>query len=131
LYGLFFCDRFKLISINLQKKSRRQHTTNGGEKNRKQKFSGQNSKQNVCKPSFIRTIPSTPEFHRVMHLDARGFLPPIGNWNFHSSPCPEGCYSIVALSINFLIFIVNQIVKFIAKYRDLIRNDCVENCLCV
>ena len=129
LYWLFFCDRFKLISIILQKKSRRHiNTTNGGERKPENVcFRGKIANKLVCKPSFIRTIPSTPEFHRVMHLRCAWVIPPIGNRNSRSSPCPEGYYSIVAFSINFLILLVNQIVKFIANLSDLIGSNCVKH----
>src|SRR5512133_2626277 len=38
--------------------------------------------------SFIRTLPSTPELHRIMRFRARGLSPPIENWNSRSSLCP-------------------------------------------
>jgi hypothetical protein len=48
----------------------------------------------VFHSSFIRTLPSTPELHRIMRFCARGLSPPIENWNSRSSLCPEEYFSI-------------------------------------
>jgi hypothetical protein len=51
-------------------------------------------------PSFIRTLPSAPEFHRIMRLTmpgARGLYRRSGIWQAIaacSAPCPEGDYSV-------------------------------------
>lgn len=64
-----------------------------------------------------------------MHLGCAWVIPPIGNWKLTSSPCPEGYYSTVDLSINTPANYVNWIVNFIAESDDLISADRIEDSL--
>ena len=60
--------------------------------------------------SFIRTVPSVPEFHRISFRSRT--LPPIGNW---LSPHPAPKYSVYLLSILRLsVYSVNDVPDFTA-----------------
>jgi len=60
----------------------------------KNRFRGMNPHRprRPASPSTIQTILSAPEFHRIMHLRARGLYRRSG-----IAPCPEGFYLVVEI----------------------------------
>ena len=91
--GSCFCDLLKLTSISSLKNPQEDEKPCGTKKPKTNVF-GAICKTYACFPSFIRTVTVDSGISPDHALLCSWVLPPIGNWNFHSAPCPEGVFNL-------------------------------------